>query len=424
MNSTISIRESKEAEKVLKSPRVLAINSVNYGSTGTIMLGILNTAADSGFHIYPSYPSSRSNHKKKVDNEILISNRIERNLHLKLAYYTGNNGCFSRYGTKVYLKKIDQIKPDIIHLHNLHNCYINLKMLFEYIKIKNIPVVWTLHDCWAFTGQCPHYTMIQCDRWVTGCHDCPQYRQYPAARIDRTKEMYQLKKSWFTEVKNLTIVTPSEWLKNEVKNSFLKDYSVEVINNGIDLSVFKPTETGFRQKYNLTDKIVLLGVANPWSERKGLNVFVELAKLIHDMYKIVLVGLSEKQIKELPKNILGLPKTSNPTELAGIYSSADYFINPSLEETMGLVTVESIACGTPAIVSNSTAVPEMVNESCGLIVTNNTSIEYYNAIMRLSKKYKIQDCLNHANKFRKKKKFNEYLGLFNEIIRTNSREIL
>lgn len=399
--------------------KILAINSFNIGSTGTIMLGILNTAADNGFHTFPSYPSSRSNYKKKVDNEILISNRIERNLHLKLAYYTGNNGCFSRYGTKVYLKKIDQIKPDIIHLHNLHNCYINLKMLFEYIKIKNIPVVWTLHDCWAFTGQCPYYTMVKCDKWITGCHDCPQYKQYPASRIDRTKEMYELKKSWFTGVNNLTIVTPSEWLKNEVKKSFLKEYPVEVINNGIDLSIFKPTETVFRQKYNLADKIVLLGVANPWSERKGLNVFVELAKLLDDMYKIVLIGLSEKQIKELPKNVLGLPKTSNPTELAGIYSSADIFLNPTFEDNFPTTNIEALACGTPIVTYNTGGSVEVIEKYAGFVIKNNSINELIEIIKLISKNYKenfIHDRLLLAYKYMNTTNYEKYIKLYEKII--------
>jgi glycosyltransferase involved in cell wall biosynthesis len=174
------------------------------------------------------------------------------------------------------LRKIKKIRPSLIHLHNLHNSYVNLPMLFRYIKKHNVPVVWTLHDCWAFTGHCPHFVMAKCDRWQSGCGECPLYKQYPHLAFDNTKRMYQLKKKWFTGVENMTIVTPSQWLADLVKQSFLKDYPVKVIHNGIDLSVFRPIENDFRQKYHCEEKKVILGVAFGWGARKGLDVFVEL----------------------------------------------------------------------------------------------------------------------------------------------------
>ena len=381
------------------------------------MLKISNMASNQKFETYVAYSASKSNYLKSVDNAVIISNRLDRNIHLKLAYCTGMNGCYSKNETRKFLNKISEIKPDIIHLHNLHNCYINLEMLFDYLKNQSIPVVWTLHDCWSFTGQCPYYTFAKCDKWIRGCHSCPQIKAYPAARVDKTEEMYRLKKSWFTGLDNLTIVTPSDWLKSQVKESFLTDYPVKVINNGIDLSIFKPRESNFRDKYKLNKKIILLGVANPWSKRKGLLVFKELSKLLDSEYKIVLVGLNDEQINQLPSNILGLPKTNNPKELAEIYSVADYFINPSVEETMGLVTVEAIACGTPAIVSNSTAVPEMVNYKCGVVVKRNSSEGFFETIRYLDKEYKLEDLINHARKFNKDDKFFEYIELYREILK-------
>ena len=181
-----------------KPIKILQINSLNFGSTGNIMLNISRTAQLNGYTSYLAYPKSRSNNKKRIDNKILIGNTIERNIHLRLAYYTGLNGYFSSLGTKHFLNKVDKIKPDIIHLHNLHNCYINLKMLFDYIKDRNVPVVWTLHDCWAFTGQCPYFTIVQCEKWKTGCFDCPKYKEYPSSRVDKTYKMYNLKSDWFT----------------------------------------------------------------------------------------------------------------------------------------------------------------------------------------------------------------------------------
>ncbi|MGI6686168.1 MAG: hypothetical protein ACOX47_11995, partial [Bacillota bacterium] len=180
---------------------IIQINSVNYGSTGSIMLNISNKAREKGFNVYVAYAKSRTNMRKSLENSILIGSVLERNLHLRLAYYTGLNGCFSKLGTQRFLKQVDRIRPSLIQLHNLHNCFINLKMLFEYIKEKNIPVVWTLHDCWAFTGQCPHFTEIGCNKWKTGCSNCSQFYRYPASRVDRTREMYALKKEWFTGIK-------------------------------------------------------------------------------------------------------------------------------------------------------------------------------------------------------------------------------
>lgn len=394
-----------------KSLTILQINSLNFGSTGNIMLSIDKKLQEHGHNSMVAYANSRSNKNKNLDNSILIGGIVERNLHIQLASYTGLNGRFSTFGTKRLLKKIDKIKPNIIHLHNLHNCYINLEVLFNYIKEKNISVVWTLHDCWAFTGQCPHFTYVECDKWKTGCFECPQFREYPSTRIDKTKVMYDLKKTWFTGLKNLTIVTPSFWLAEKVKSSYLNEYPIRVINNGINLDIFKPTHSDFRRNYNLSNKKVILGVANPWTKKKGLDIFIELANRLDDSYKIVLVGLTTNQLKSIPNNILGLARTSDQYKLAEIYSSADYFINPSIEETMGMVTLEAIACGTPVIVSNFTAVPEMVTEKCGLIVKDYTSEAFYKAIIS-NPKYEKENLLNWAEKFELNKKYDEYLDLY------------
>lgn len=344
---------------------------------------------------------------------------MERKIHLILAYYTGLNGCFSYLGTKQFIKKVDKIRPDIIHLHNLHNCYINLGILFDYIKNNNIPVVWTLHDCWSFTGQCPHFTVVQCNKWKTGCYDCPQYKEYPKSMVDKTKRMYNLKKSCFTGINDLTIVTPSKWLSSMVKKSFLKSYAIKVINNGIDLNIFKPTPSEFRKKYGLDNKIVLLGVANPWTRKKGLDIFVDMSKRLNKNYKIVLVGLSSNQIQDLPSSILGLPKTDSAKELAEIYTAADYFINPSMEETMGLVTVEALACGTPVIVSNSTAVPEVINKKCGKIVSDYSAEGFCEAVKYIENEFLTEDCIRQAHNYDMNEKYQEYINLYRDILYRN-----
>jgi putative colanic acid biosynthesis glycosyltransferase len=398
------------------SLKILHINTCNFGSTGNIMLNISNAAEECGYYSWVAYADSRTNRKKNIDNSLIIGNILERNLHLKLAYYTGFNGCFSILGTKRFLRKVDRIKPDIIHLHNLHNCYINLKMLFDYIKERDITVVWTLHDCWAFTGQCPHFSMIGCEKWKTGCFDCPQYKEYPASIIDQTKRMYVLKKEWFTGVKNLTIVTPSQWLAGRVKESFLGCYPTKVINNGIDLKIYKPTQSNFRERNKMHNNIILLGVASEWSKSKGIDTFIELSKKMPENYKVVLVGLTDELIKSLPSNILKLPRTNNPKELAEIYSAADFFINPSLEETMGLVTVEALACGTPAVVSNSTAVPEMIGPECGVVVSKNNTNDFIETIKGLNIEFIQDDCLAWAKKFDMKIKFDEYINVYKSVL--------
>lgn len=399
---------------------ILHINSFNIGSTGNIMIGISNKAVKNGYISYISFPSSRTNNKLKIENGIKIGNIMERNLHLILSYYSGLNGCFSKYGTKIFLKKIDDLNPDIIHLHNLHNCYINLKMLFDYIKKKNIKVVWTLHDCWAFTGKCPHFTVINCYKWKSGCYDCPQYMEYPSSKRDNSRKMYNLKKEWFTGVEHLSIVTPSQWLAEQVRESFLKDYPIKVINNGIDLNIFRPTKSNFRIRYNIKDKKILLGVANPWNDKKGLNIFIELAERLNNNYKIVLVGLTKKQKNNLPPKILGLEKIESKKELAEIYSEADYFINPSLEETMGLVTVEALACGTPVIVSKSTAVHEVVDKSCGQIVKDYNVDNFYKAIINAKeKKYLTRNCIQKAKNYDMNDKYQEYIDLYDNILLNN-----
>lgn len=201
--------------------KVVAINSVNFGSTGNIMCKISDTANESGIYSVVSYPKSNENKRKVIKDSIIIGNRISRNLHIKFAEFTGYQGCFSYLSTLNFLHNLEKINPDIIHLHNLHNCYINLPMLFKYVKKHNIRIVWTLHDCWAFTGQCPYFTIAKCDKWKKGCHDCVQYNsEYPVTRIDKTNKMWKLKKKWFTDINNLDIITPSKWLAGLVKESF------------------------------------------------------------------------------------------------------------------------------------------------------------------------------------------------------------
>ena len=391
--------------------RILEINTVNFGSTGHIMLRIADLARSEGHEAVCSFYARRN--KPADPDTIYIGNKISHNLHKKFSKYTGYNGRLSVISTWNFLRKVRKFDPDIIHIHNLHDRFINVPMLFKFIKKNNIKVIWTLHDCWSFTGQCVHFTIAGCDKWKTGCHDCPQIHVYPASNVDRTKKMWELKKQWFTGVKDMTIVTPSVWLSNLVKESYLKDYPVKVINNGIDLGVFKPTESDFRAKNNLEGKFIILGAASIWEKRKGIDVFIELAKRLDDRFKIVLVGTNDEDDKILPDNIISIHRTSNQKELAEIYSSADLFFNPTREENYPTVNMESIACGTPVMTFKTGGSPEIIDDKTGVVVEDNIdAIEQKIISIYETRLFKPEDLAERAKGFSADDKFAQYLRLF------------
>ena len=400
--------------------KVLSINTSNFGSTGNIMLRLQECCKSNGMKMLVAFPKSRSNMKKRVANSIYIGSILSRNIHLQLSNLTGYNGTFSYFSTLNFLRKVKKYNPDIIHLHNLHNGYINLPLLFKYIKKNNIPVIWTLHDCWSFTGHCPHFTMAKCDKWKTGCHDCPSYREYPASLFDNSKKMYKLKKKWFAGVPNMTIVTPSQWLADLVKESYLKDYPVKVIHNGIDLEIFKPTPSNFRQKYGIDDgKHLVLGVAFGWGKRKGLDVFVELARrLDSDKYRIVLVGTDDNVDKKLPSNIIAIHRTQNQTELAEIYTAADLFVQTTREENYPTVNMESIACGTPVLTFGTGGSPEIIDETCGSVVGCDDVDALEGEIKRICemKPYSTAACFEKARAFDNLVRCKEYVSLYDTVV--------
>lgn len=403
---------------------LVQINSCNFGSTGNIMLGIDKIAINNGIETYICVPKSRENSKKNIKNQIMIGNRISRNLHLFLANITGFQGCFSFFSTWNFLRKLSRIKPDIIHLHNLHNSYINIPMLFRYIKKHDIYVVWTLHDCWSFTGQCPHFIMAKCDKWKDGCYCCSQYRNYPSSKVDRTKTMWKLKKKWFSDIKHIMIVTPSQWLASLVKESYFKDYPIKVINNGINLEIFKPMESDFRKKNKLEDIYIIIGVANPWSERKGLDVFIELSKRLNNNYKIVLVGTNEKLDKKIPDNIISIHRTNTQAEIAEIYSAADIFVNPTREENYPTVNMESLACGTPVITFETGGSPEIIDKMCGCVVSCDDINTLEKKIIEITSRelYSFKDCLKRSKHFNENDKYNEYLNVYGGIKNEQNKE--
>lgn len=391
--------------------KLVQINTVCNGSTGKIMVGIQQQAEKDGYEVYNFFGRG----KPANDRCFKICNKLDIYWHLFISRLFDMQGHGCKNATRKLIKKLKEIKPDVIQLHNLHGYYINIKILFDYLEKCNVKIVWTLHDCWPFTGHCTHFSFVNCNKWKKQCDKCPQRKEYPKSiLIDRSYKNYIEKMNTFTKCSDLTIVTPSKWLANVVSNSFLKVYKIKVLNNGIDLDIFKPTQSDFRERYNLKDKKIILGVSNVWTRKKGYYDFIKLSKVLDGNYMIVMVGLNKKQLKEIPKNIIGISKTENQQELAGIYSTADLFLNLSVEETMGLTTVEALACGIPVIVNNSTAIPEVINSRVGNTIDNSNLYKCISIIKKITEKKQFEECIKQAQKYNEKQKYAEYIKLYME----------
>lgn len=339
--------------------KYLFINSV-YGkrSTGKIIADKCHELQSEGSECMVAY--GREHIDDKTVQLVRIGSTADQFLHALLSRIFDNQGFCSAIATRRLIKIMEQFRPDVIWLHNLHGYYINVRILFKWLKKqKNITIYWTLHDCWAFTGHCAYFTMAQCSKWKEGCTRCTQLRTYPKTYLwGRVSHNYRMKKKAFTGVPNLTLITPSRWLANLTRESFLAQYPVEVIHNTIDRQVFHPTDSDFRTKYSLNNQRIVLGVAVGWENTKGLPDMLTLRTLLDDTYTIVLVGVTEKQIRDLPQGILGITRTENQIELAGIYSAADVFVNPTHQDNYPTVNLEALACGTPVVTYDVGGSPE------------------------------------------------------------------
>ena len=389
--------------------KILQINSVcGVGSTGRIATDLYKVIEEAGHECVIAYGRGTAPEGIKT---IKIGTNFDNYMHVAKTRIFDKHGFGSTRATKEFIRKVEEYNPDVIHLHNIHGYYINIEVLFDYLKRANKKVVWTLHDCWSFTGHCSHFDYVRCYKWKEGCNSCEQKKEYPSSKLfDASQFNYRKKKELFTSVRDMTIITPSKWLANLVKDSFLGKYKVKVINNGIDLEVFKPTESNFREKYGLEDKKIILGVASVWSERKGLNTFIELSDKLDNSFKVVLVGVSEKQKKKLPKNILGITRTNNLKELAEIYTAADVFVNPTLEDNFPTTNLEAVSCATPVITFNTGGCIEAISEAVGCVVNKK---ELINKIMLLKDKDEYyESCVLKSKQFNKYKRYNDYLRVY------------
>ncbi len=382
------------------------------------MLNIANTSRKKGHIAYTASKYMKCRRNDKPPFHIYIGNTIANNIHRYLSLITDLQECGSIIPTLLFIRKIKKIDPDIIHLHDILGQFLNLDILFAYLKKSNKPVVWTFHDCWAITGRCIYFDAIGCNRWKTGCGNCPQIKYAPGTWFfDLSAWNFKRKKKLFTSLNNLTIVTPSKWLKDLVYESFLGSYNTIVINNGINLDIFKPTTGDFYQKIRNLNKKIVLGVASSWSPRKGLDVFLQMDKELPDDFSIVLVGIDASRLPNT-KRITPIKLTKNPQELAEIYSAATVFANPTTEDNFPTVNLESLACGTPIVTYQTGGSPESIDENTGLVVEKNNVAQFISAVIEVAnndKDFYQSNCLKRSQNYDMNAKFNEYVNLYEQI---------
>lgn len=397
-------------------PKLLQINvTANWGSTGKIAEQIGACALNHGWTSYVAYGRYSNPSKSKM---IKVGSKIGTIVHYVSQRIFDNEGLSSVLATRKLIEEIKHISPNLIQLHNIHDHYINYQLLFEFLNQTNIHVVWTFHDCWAFTGHCMHFVTKNCERWKDGCHDCLMHGEYPKTILDRSARNWALKKQLFSANKNLTIVACSQWIADFVKASFFGNDNIVVIKNGVDLNVLKP----IKKEHHPFFKI--LAVSNVWHKRKGFYDIFELRRMLPDNYKITIVGLHPKQLKDLPQGIIGITRTQNVGELVNLYSDADVLINPTYADTFPTVNLEALACGTPVITYRTGGSPEAVDEKTGVVVEQGDVKGLYEAIINLEKLPLLSsDCRKRAVQyFDKDKCFEKYISLYNSLLSNNGED--
>jgi putative colanic acid biosynthesis glycosyltransferase len=402
-------------KKNLRMKTLLQLNcTANWGSTGKIAEQIGLCAMAHGWDSYIAYGRWMNPSKSKL---IRVGSRLNPYEHYAENLLLDNEGLASRLATRKFLQEVDRIKPDVVHLHNIHDHWINYRMLFAYLAEKKIPVVWTQHDQWATTGHCM-YNLCGCERWKTECHDCPVSKWYS---LDRSRRNFRLKKELLAAIPSLTIVPVSEWLGNNIRLSHLKDRPIEVIHNGIDIHTFSPQPTDAHERYGIDKhKKIILGVAALWDARKGLNDFYALAnRLPKDEYTIVIVGrlTEETTPSEDGCQMIFVPRTQNMLELAQLYSSASVFVNPTYQDNYPTTNLEAIACGTPVITYATGGSPESVDESTGAVVVQGDIDGLVANIERLANGDYTEACRKKAEaEFDNSECFNPYISLYNKLL--------
>ena len=416
------------AKKLLQINPVMRINT----STGRIMQEIGDIAMRNGWESYIAYSKGRDGIEKPCNSQkVPVGNKLDTIIHGLATRFFDRHGLASKAATKDFIKQIEEIKPDIIHIHNIHGYFLNYQVLFGYLAKVDIPVVWTVHDCWLYTGHCYCYSFAKCDKWMTGCGKCPQQRLFPASWfVDRSAQNYIDKKNAFTSISQgrLVIVPVSEWIRGEMSRSFLKDCEYRVIHNGIDLNTFTIRDTkAVKDKYGLNGKRIYLGLASIWSTEKGWDDFMEMSKLLNDDETIVLVGVEKAKIQDLPKNVIGITRTENIGQLAELYSAADVFVNPTWQDNYPTVNLEAISCGTPVVTYRTGGSVEAITEQTGVVVEQgdvNGLLNTARDVASRGKEYYQEPCREYAlQNFKKENRYVDYLKLYDELVGRKSGKI-
>ena len=402
--------------------RVAHINVHSGLSTGRIATDICRVLAELGHRGLVCY--SRGYPPEGVPGQ-RIGSRADMLLHILGARLFDRAGFFSRAATRRLIRQLSRYQPDVVHLHNLHGYYLDIRTLFDWLGKAGIPVVWTLHDCWPFTGHCAYYAMARCDRFREGCGHCPQKHAYPqSVLLDQSRRNWLDKRRAIEQVPNLTLVAPSVWLGREVKRSFLHRREVCVIPSGLDLDAFRPCDEpelirDIVKRYSLAelgDKKMLLSVASTWEPRKGLDDLIALSEQLGDGMMVVVLGLSHAQCGDLPVSMLGIPRTQSLRELRALYTTADVCLSLSHEETQGMTLLEALACGTQVLCYDATALPEIVTPDVGEVVPEGDIGAVAEACARLCESPKAPEaCKARAAQFEKRRQFAKYVGLYEEV---------
>ena len=403
------------------SIKVVAINCNKDSGGGKMMMELANYARYQGFDYITISPEIVGEMQNEICH-ITITSRLQKAINRELSCICGNDNIVPFAETKKLIKVLESIKPNVIHLHGLHDWYVDYIKLVDYIKSKKISTVWTQHDCWAFTGKCTHYESIKCSKWEDKCCDCVQLDHFPKSYFfDRTSSMFEKKKKSFTNFQSGTFVAVSRWMQAQLEKSFLKNERIVTIENGIDDTIFYPREGNIFIRENITNRKVLLGVAANWSEKKGFNDFIALRKKLNHEFDVILIGTDDRIAEICRENrIIPLPRISNKDVLAEYYSSCTIFLNLSKEETFGLVTAEAMACGTSVIGYDTTGTRELLKESENILVPVGDIVALENAIYTIMKNDIEKISMNNANRIKElyssQKQYEKYLNLYRSIV--------
>lgn len=401
--------------------KVVEINTVcgKSGSVGRITAELTTYAAERGAEAYAAYGRGKA---FGIDENmgIPIGGKLSFFADVFKSRLFDGAGFNSASATKKLIKRLKEISPDVIHLHNAHGYYLNAPLFFNYLKEENIKLVWTLHDCWPFTGHCAYFENAECYRWKSGCYSCPMKGQYPKSFFDNSKRNYERKKEVFSSLdpKNVRLVVPSEWLKEKIGESFLKDYSVEVIPNGVDVSSFKYNGgAAAKNKPGLVGEKIVLGVTNVWDDRKGLPDFITLAEWL-PLYRFIGVGSAEIKGVDMPKNMSWIYRTNDINELADYYSAADVFVNPTYDDNFPTTHMEAQCCGAAVVSYDAGGSKENIISPYGVTVKKGDVKELKDAVKKIARSGYDKDELSALarDKFDRTKCYGRYFELYNTLI--------